>query len=70
MRFFDLCDQPARRRQWLLFKALESAPLDEALRIAQAAEAFVTTGRGPYAPPRVMLPNAGLSPYETSVLIH
>ena len=70
MRFLDLCDQPARRRQWLLFKALESAPLDKALRIAQAAEAFLTAGRGPYAPPRLILPDAGLTSCETSVLIH
>jgi hypothetical protein len=68
MRLLDLCNQPARRRQWLLFKALEAAPLDEALRMAEAAEAFLTTGRGTYAP-RLILP-AGITPCETSILIH
>jgi hypothetical protein len=35
----DLLDQPLRRRWWLLLKALESQPLGEALKEAQAAEA-------------------------------
>jgi hypothetical protein len=38
-------DDPARRRFWLLTKALEGAPLREALALAKGAEAFVT-GRG------------------------
>jgi hypothetical protein len=38
----DLLDQPLRRRWWLLLKALESQPLDEALKEAQAAEEFLT----------------------------
>jgi hypothetical protein len=33
---------PARRRFWLLTKALEDAPLDVALARAKSAEAFVT----------------------------
>jgi hypothetical protein len=33
---------PARRRIWLLTKALEDAPLDVALVRAKSAEAFVT----------------------------
>jgi hypothetical protein len=33
---------PARRRFWLLTKALEDAPLDVALVRAKSAEAFVT----------------------------
>jgi hypothetical protein len=35
---------PARRRMLLLAKALEHKSLPEALRLAQAAEAFVTGG--------------------------
>jgi hypothetical protein len=34
-------DDPARRRFWLLIKALEAAPLREALAIAKGAEAFL-----------------------------
>jgi hypothetical protein len=37
----DLLDQPLRRRWWLLLRALESQPLDEALKEAQAAEAVL-----------------------------
>lgn len=33
---------PVRRRSWLLAKALETQPLDQALELARAAEAFVT----------------------------
>lgn len=32
---------PARRRMWLLNKALEKAPLGEALTLARRAEAFL-----------------------------
>jgi hypothetical protein len=35
-------DDPARRRFWLLTKALEDAPLEVALCLAMSAEAFVT----------------------------
>jgi hypothetical protein len=38
----DVLDQPLRRRWWLLLRALESQPLDEALKAAQAAEDFLT----------------------------
>jgi hypothetical protein len=38
----NLVDQPLRRRWWLLLRALESQPLDEALKEAQAAEDFLT----------------------------
>jgi hypothetical protein len=38
----NLLDQPLRRRWWLLLRALESQPLDEALKEAQAAEDFLT----------------------------
>jgi hypothetical protein len=38
----NLFDDPARRRFWLLTKALEDAPLDVALALARRAEAFVT----------------------------
>jgi hypothetical protein len=33
---------PSRRRQWLLLLALETSPLDEALRVARAAEKFLS----------------------------
>jgi|HubBroStandDraft_4_1064222.scaffolds.fasta_scaffold33582_4 hypothetical protein len=39
-----LIPQPADRRRWLLQKALESLPLDQALDLARKAEAFVTDG--------------------------
>ena len=38
----DVFGDPARRRYWLLAKALEAAPLGEALALAKAAEAFLT----------------------------
>jgi hypothetical protein len=38
----NLLDQPLRRRWWLLLRALESQPLDEALKKAQAAEDLLT----------------------------
>jgi hypothetical protein len=42
----------AHRRIWLLAKALEHAPLAEALILAQAAEDFVTKGLdGAQSPP-------------------
>jgi hypothetical protein len=36
-----LVAQPANRRCWLLFKALESLPLDQAVYWARTAEAFI-----------------------------
>lgn len=39
-------DDPARRRFWLLTKALEDAPLEVALCLAMSAEAFVTGRAG------------------------
>jgi hypothetical protein len=44
--FFALVEDAVRRRIWLLAKALEHAPLAEALVLAQAAEDFVTTSAG------------------------
>jgi hypothetical protein len=41
---YEFLDDPARRRFWLLIKALESAPLGEAVALAKSAEAFVTGG--------------------------
>jgi hypothetical protein len=38
----NLLDQPLRRRWWFLLRALESQPLDEALKEAQAAEDLLT----------------------------
>jgi hypothetical protein len=37
-------DNPRRRRWWLLTKALESAQLQDALKIALAADAFIVEG--------------------------
>jgi hypothetical protein len=45
----DIFYDPARRRFWLLTKALESAPLRDALTLAKGAEAFLT-GRGDASP--------------------
>jgi hypothetical protein len=36
---------PANRRRWLLAKALETAPLAEALSLVQAAEDFLLSGK-------------------------
>ena len=38
----DLLTDPVRRRSWLLAKALDTQPLDRALELARAAEAFIT----------------------------
>jgi hypothetical protein len=44
----ELFDQVTRRRWWLLRKALESLPLDRAIELARAADAFVTgSSNGP-----------------------
>jgi hypothetical protein len=43
--YANLCgafDDPARRRFWLLIKALETTPFREALALAKGAEAFLT----------------------------
>jgi hypothetical protein len=46
MDFVTCFADPTRRRIFLLATALEHNPLPEALRLAQAAEAFLTgTGR-------------------------
>jgi hypothetical protein len=42
MEFTDLIDQPERRRLWLLRKALESKPLNEAVMLAKKVEDFLT----------------------------
>ena len=41
-----LLDDPSRRRSWLLAKALETHPLDQALDLARVAEAFITGAPG------------------------
>jgi hypothetical protein len=41
MNINDLFDHPGYRRLWLLSKALEFASLDDALRLARSAEAFL-----------------------------
>ncbi len=38
---FALLEQPARRRYWLLYKALECVPLDRAVDLARMADEFV-----------------------------
>ena len=38
----QLLHDPVRRRSWLLNKAMESHPLDQALELAREAEAFIT----------------------------
>jgi hypothetical protein len=38
----ELLGDPPRRRSWLLAKALETHPLDQALDLARVAEAFIT----------------------------
>jgi len=43
---FAVVEDTLCRRIWLLAKALEHAPLAEALILAQAAEDFVTTSAG------------------------
>jgi hypothetical protein len=52
------------RRRWLLAKALEHATLEEALRLAQAAEAFVTE-KHDETPRRVIA-----DVHQVSTLIH
>lgn len=45
----NLCgvfDDPARRRFWLLIKALETTPFREALALAKGVEAFLTGSAG------------------------
>jgi hypothetical protein len=37
-----LIEEPAHRRGWLLYRALECLPLDRAIDLARAADAFVT----------------------------
>ena len=44
---FDVFENPAYRRCWLLAKALESAPLGEALALAKGAEAFLMGSADP-----------------------
>jgi hypothetical protein len=38
-------EEPAQRRWWLLWKALECVPLEKAIDLARAADAFVTGAR-------------------------
>jgi hypothetical protein len=55
----DVLDDPARRRFWLLTKALEGAPLREALALAKGAEAFLTRSTG-------ALPERVVADYSTT----
>lgn len=63
----DVFDDPARRRYWLLTKALEAAPLGEALALAKAAEAFLT-GRADAPPEAVAAYHSAV--FQLSTLIH
>src|SRR5260370_29015410 len=42
VEWLELLEQPQRRRCWLLWKALECAPLDRAIDRARAADEFLT----------------------------
>jgi hypothetical protein len=44
MNLETLLEQPAHRRGWLLIKALECAPLDQAMDLARAADRFIVDG--------------------------
>ena len=44
-----LLTDPVLRRSWLLAKALETHPLDEALELARSAEVFITASPVPEA---------------------
>lgn len=41
MNVDELLEHPAQRRGWLLIKALECAPLDQAIGLARAADLFI-----------------------------
>ena len=45
MELATVFTEPVLRRCWLLNKALESAPLDEALRLARAADEFLSANQ-------------------------
>lgn len=63
----DVLGDPARRRCWLLAKALEAAPLGEALALAKAAEAFLT-GCAEAPPEAIAAYHSAFSQFST--LIH
>jgi len=63
----DVFGDPARRRCWLLAKALEASPLGEALALAKAAEAFLT-GCADAPPEAVAAYHPAVS--QLSTLIH
>jgi hypothetical protein len=52
-------DNPRRRRWWLLTKALESAQLQDALKIALAADAFIVKGAVGLSPERQPIGGSG-----------
>ncbi|HYM71835.1 MAG TPA: hypothetical protein VET89_02565 [Stellaceae bacterium] len=58
MNLSSLFDHPAHRRLWLLLKAMESRPLADALKLAQAVEAFIAVADdiGETGSPRQNLP--------------
>lgn len=61
----EFSDQAADRRWWLLCKALETAPLDRAIELARAADAFVT---GSADVLQVQVPDAAISSEPAQVV--
>ena len=45
LAFMELVTEPAWRRCWLLYRALDCLPLDQAIDWAQQADNFITLGR-------------------------
>ena len=62
MELATVFTEPVLRRCWLLNKALESAPLDEALRLARAADEFLSVNQANAQ----ALPNEPASPDSSS----
>jgi hypothetical protein len=58
----ELLGEPERRRCWLLWKALECSPLDQAIDLARAADQFVTD-----APAAGRVGDASIQPIPASL---
>jgi hypothetical protein len=41
IKVFERLENGVERRSWLLYEALRSAPLDEAIELARKADAFI-----------------------------
>jgi hypothetical protein len=46
LAFMELVAEPTQRRCWLLYRALECLPIDQAIDWAQRADTFIASGRG------------------------